>query len=98
MLGTTASLTGDAYQAAKLHSESSLQAGEAFEVRGEPLKTSSLPKQCFALRSLASFCLTFFFSSSSFFLFFHPTVFETVSLEHAAPKGEGGANPNKVKK
>lgn len=72
MLGTTASLTGDAYQAAQLHSESSLQAGEAFEVRGESLKTSSLPKQCFALRSLASFCLTFFFF---LLLFFHPTVF-----------------------
>lgn len=69
MLGTTASLTGDAYQAAKLHSESSLQAGEAFEVRGEPLKTSSLPKQCFALRSLASFCLTFFFFLLLFFFF-----------------------------
>lgn len=88
MLGTTGSLTGDAYQAAKLHGEGSLQAGEVFEVRGEPLETSSLPKQRFALRSLASFCLFFFFPSNC--------ILNCFSRARSPQRG-GGTDPNKVK-
>lgn len=64
MPGTTTSLRGDASQAAKSQGEGSLQAGEVFEVGGEPLETSSA-LHCGHL-PLSAFLLSFFF-------FFRPT-------------------------
>ena len=88
--GTPASLAGDAYQAAKLQGEGSLQAGEVFEVGGEPLETSSLPNSALHCGHLplSAFLLFFFFPSNCVLNCF---------CRARGPRRGGGTNPNKVK-